>query len=43
MVNNFDIIYQLINNDKIFSSKNKNTTSQSDDIKNNLELSEEDS
>ena len=43
IVNNFDIIYQLINNDKIFSSKNKDTTSQSDDIKNNLELSEEDS
>ena len=43
IVNNFDIIYQLINNDKIFSSKNKDTTSQSDDIKNNLELSEDDS
>ena len=43
IVNNFDIIYQLINNDKIFSSKNKDSTSQSDGIKNNLELSEEDS
>ena len=41
IVNNFDIIYQLMHNDKKVS--NKESVSQSDDSKNDLELIEEDS
>ena len=41
IVNNFDIIYQLLHNNK--KSSTENPISQSDDNKNDLELIEEDS
>ena len=43
IVNNFNIIYQLISNEKKTFSKDDNLSDENKDIKNNLELTEEDS
>ena len=43
IVNNFDIIYELINNKKTSSNNKKDILSEDDDTKNDLELIEEDS